>query len=107
MCSHHCCKCIYGIVQTHDNTHTHVYRHELYQGYKGHREEPPESVSQGLEYATNVLQALNVRVLRIPGVEADDVIASLACRAAAQGLLVDIVSGDKVCVGVGMGGYEG
>lgn len=50
----------------------------------------------GLQHVTDVLQALGLRVLRVPGVEADDVIATLACRAAAQGLLVDIVSGDKV-----------
>lgn len=81
--------------------------HELYQGYKGHREEPPETVSKGVECATDVLHALGVRVLRIPGVEADDVIASLACRAAAEGVEVDIVSGDKVGVWWGGGRVVG
>jgi DNA polymerase I len=72
-----------------------TFRDQMYEHYKAHREKMPEDLAANLPYIKEVVQALDIPVLEIPGVEADDVIGSLACKAAAEDAEVVIVSPDK------------
>src|SRR5438132_1618877 len=70
-------------------------RSEVYSGYKATRGAPPEDLTAQFPLVRRVLEALRVPAIGFPGYEADDVIATLARRARAQGWEVVIVSGDK------------
>ena len=70
-------------------------RSELYAEYKATRGAPPEDLTPQFPLVRRVLEALRVPAIGFPGYEADDVIATIARRARAQGWEVVIVSGDK------------
>jgi len=70
-------------------------RSELYPEYKATRGAPPEDLTPQFPLVRRVLEAMRVPAIGFPGYEADDVIATLARRARAQGWEVVIVSGDK------------
>ncbi|MDQ4131526.1 MAG: DNA polymerase I, partial [Actinomycetota bacterium] len=70
-------------------------RMNTYPDYKAGRAETPDEFRAQLDLIHEVLAALEVPVIEIPGVEADDVIASLAARAAKEGHRVLIVTGDR------------
>jgi len=70
-------------------------RMEIYRAYKATRGAPPEDLTPQFPLVRQVLEALRVPAIGFPGYEADDVIATLAKRARAQGWDVVIVSGDK------------
>lgn len=72
-----------------------TFRRELYPPYKAHRDAMPADLVSQLPYIRKVLQALNIPALEAPGFEADDVIATLARRYAADGVQVTVVTGDK------------
>jgi DNA polymerase-1 len=71
------------------------FRHEQYAAYKAHRPPIPEDLARQIEPLVEIVERLGLPVLRIPGVEADDVIATLARRAAREGMQVVISTGDK------------
>ncbi|MEZ4359800.1 MAG: DNA polymerase I [Kofleriaceae bacterium] len=71
------------------------FRTELYPDYKAHRPDPPEELAVQMPYFRQIVQGLRWPVLAIPGVEADDVIATLATSAKARGWEVVIYSADK------------
>ena len=62
-----------------------TFRNELYPGYKANRGETPALVVAALEPLTEIVQALDIPVLMLPGFEADDVIGSAARRFADEG----------------------
>src|SRR3984893_3811056 len=70
-------------------------RSEIYDGYKATRGAPPDDLMPQFPLVRQVLEAMRVPAIGFPGYEADDVIATLAKRARAQGWDVVIVSGDK------------
>jgi len=70
-------------------------RVEIYQEYKATRGAPPEDLTPQFPLVRKVLEVMRVPAIGFPGYEADDVIATLARRAKAQGWEVVIVSGDK------------
>jgi DNA polymerase I len=72
-----------------------TFRHEQWVEYKANRRETPEDFRSQLSLIFEVLDALGVRRLSAPGYEADDLIATLATRAAAEGMDVLIVTGDR------------
>ncbi len=72
-----------------------TYRNELDPEYKAGRKETPDLFASQLPLIHEVLEALEVRQLHVPGVEADDVIATLATRAAEEGIDVVVVTGDR------------
>ncbi len=72
-----------------------TYRYELDPEYKAGRKETPDLFRSQLPLIHEVLEALEITQLEIPGVEADDVIATLATQAAAAGTDVVIVTGDR------------
>ena len=72
-----------------------TFRHEEYAGYKATRSETPSDFRGQVGLVKEVLDALRVPVLSVPGVEADDVLATLAVRASGQGMRVLLVTGDR------------
>ncbi|MFI4895694.1 MAG: DNA polymerase I [Steroidobacterales bacterium] len=72
-----------------------TFRDELFAEYKAHRPPMPNDLRSQTEPLLQAVDALGLPVLRIDGVEADDVIGTLACRAAANGETVLISTGDK------------
>jgi DNA polymerase-1 len=80
-----------------------TFRHELDPTYKANRPDMPEDLAAQWPVAERLAEELGVPVLLKPGLEADDLIAALATRAAHAGWDVEVVSGDKdlmqlVCV---------
>ncbi|MEX2499480.1 MAG: DNA polymerase I [Wenzhouxiangellaceae bacterium] len=71
------------------------FRHEAFADYKATRPPMPEELRAQLEPLDELIDALGVKRVRVPGVEADDVIATLVRSARKQGLPVLISSGDK------------
>ena len=72
-----------------------TFRNELYPEYKANRGETPQLVIDALEPLTQIVQALDIPVLMLPGFEADDVIGSAALRFAREGFEVYMVTPDK------------
>ena len=72
-----------------------TFRNELYPAYKANRGETPQLVVEALEPLTQIVLALDIPVLMVPGFEADDVIGSAAQRFAAEGFEVWMVTPDK------------
>ncbi len=72
-----------------------TFRDDLFEAYKSHRPPMPDDLRSQIAPLLAILKAQGLPLLRIPGVEADDVIGTLACRAAAQGHKVIISTGDK------------
>jgi DNA polymerase-1 len=72
-----------------------TFRREAYEKYKSNRPDMPEDLVAQLPYIERVCEALRVPVLRLPRYEADDLIGTLARKAAKKGLQVVLVSNDK------------
>ena len=72
-----------------------TFRHEMYPQYKANREAPPEDLQKQFPYFEPIVKAHNIHSIRVPGVEADDIIGTLAMQGKNAGLQVTIVSGDK------------
>jgi 5'-3' exonuclease len=70
-------------------------RHHEFAEYKAQRPEMPEAMVQQIPYVHRVLEAMRVPILMIPTEEADDILGTVAVRAAAEGYQVTLVSGDK------------
>jgi DNA polymerase-1 len=72
-----------------------TFRHEQYVEYKANRRETPADFRSQLSLIFEVLDALGIARLSVPGYEADDIIATLTCQATETGMDVLIVSGDR------------
>ena len=72
-----------------------TFRDELFAEYKAHRPPMPDDLRVQVEPLLDTVRALGLPLLRLQGVEADDVIGTLATRAAAAGQQVLISTGDK------------
>ncbi|WP_243050774.1 DNA polymerase I [Dyella sp. RRB7] len=72
-----------------------TFRNELYDQYKANRPPMPDDLRAQVDPMLAIVGALGFPILRISGVEADDVIGTLAEQAHAQGIEVEISTGDK------------
>ncbi|CAH8385249.1 unnamed protein product [Eruca vesicaria subsp. sativa] len=81
-----------AVVFDHDGMN---FRHTLYPAYKSNRPPTPDTIVQGLQYLKASIKAMSVKVIEVPGVEADDVIGTLAMRSIGAGFKVRVVSPDK------------
>ena len=72
-----------------------TFRDELFSEYKAHRPPMPDDLRAQVEPLLNIIKALGLPLLRVSGVEADDIIGTLAVRAAKEGKRVLISTGDK------------
>ena len=72
-----------------------TFRDALYPKYKANRPPMPDDLRAQVEPMMQLVEALGLPILRVGGVEADDVIGTLALQAAADGIDVTISTGDK------------
>jgi DNA polymerase-1 len=71
------------------------FRHQMYAHYKANRPPMPDELRAQVEPMLAIVGALGFPILRVGGVEADDVIGTLALAAHALGIEVEISTGDK------------
>jgi len=71
------------------------FRNEIYDQYKANRPPMPDDLRVQIEPLHEIIQAMGLPMLVIPGVEADDVIGTLATQATAHGMSTVISTGDK------------
>jgi len=91
------------LIREHDPSHVAVvfdapgktFRDDMYGEYKATRRETPPDLKSQFPMMHDMVRALNIPLLVIPGVEADDVIGTLARQAEAAGMEAVIVTGDK------------
>jgi DNA polymerase-1 len=72
-----------------------TFRHELYPDYKANRPPMPEDLKSQIPYVHDMVKAMGIPLISIKGVEADDVIATLAHRATRDGVQTLVSTGDK------------
>ncbi|MGX8728429.1 MAG: 5'-3' exonuclease, partial [Lachnospiraceae bacterium] len=72
-----------------------TFRHDMYPEYKGTRKPAPPEFHEQLPLIKEVLDAMGVRVVTLPGFEADDILGTLARRAEKEGVAPRILSGDR------------
>ncbi|YCO03570.1 DNA polymerase I [Vibrio sp. VNB-15] len=72
-----------------------TFRDDMYPEYKANRPPMPDDLRCQIEPLHNVIRAMGLPLICIPGVEADDVIGTLAYQASQQGMPVLISTGDK------------
>lgn len=71
------------------------HRHEIYPEYKAHRKPADDELKMQIEPLYEIIQAMGLHFMCVDGVEADDVIATLACRAKEHKIDTIIASSDK------------
>ena len=71
------------------------FRRDLYPEYKANRPETPEDILLSVPYIKQILEAMCIPILEVPGFEADDVIGTLAHKGVEAGLEVYMVTPDK------------
>ncbi len=70
-------------------------RKEIYEEYKGHREEKPDLLAEQWPHMHPLVDAFGYQNVKVAGYEADDVIATLAGQAREQGIDVTVLTGDR------------
>jgi len=83
------------VVFTLDSKEKDTFRKEIFKDYKANRPEAPEDLKTQLPIAIELIKEMGFKMIEIPGYESDDIIASLAKKAAENGIKVKIVSHDK------------
>jgi len=72
-----------------------THRHQEYKAYKAQRPPMPDSLSVQIPYIHKIVESMNIPALQEEGLEADDLIGTIAKKAEAEGLEVTLVTGDK------------
>jgi DNA polymerase-1 len=72
-----------------------TFRHDAYDEYKATRRAVPDLLIPQTPFVKEVVRGFSIPILEQQGLEADDIIGTVACRQAAEGMEVVIVSGDK------------
>ncbi len=75
--------------------HAPTFRHEIFDAYKGTRKPMADELRQQVPMMKQMLQAMGVTVITKPGLEADDLLGTMAHIAEREGMEVTIVSGDR------------
>ena len=70
-------------------------RHRIFEGYKAHRPETPGELVQQLPAIRKVISAFQIKMVEVPGYEADDLLCTMAEKAAKKGDDVFLVTSDK------------
>lgn len=71
------------------------FRHEFYKDYKANRQEAPQDLLRQIPVALNWIEKMGFSLISKTGLEADDLIASIATNAKAQGIFTQIITHDK------------
>ena len=77
------------------DVHAPTFRHEMYEAYKGTRKPMPEELREQVPVMKDVLKAMGVVIVERAGLEADDILGTLAKKAQSAGIKVSLVSGDR------------
>ena len=72
-----------------------TFRHEIFPEYKATREETPEDIKKSVPYIKRLIEAFNIPIIEYPGYEADDIIGTLAHKAANRGFVTYLMTPDK------------
>lgn len=72
-----------------------IFRHEMYEAYKGTRKGMPEELHEQMPRIKEILQAMHIRIVEQEGFEADDLIGTLSKKGEREGFAVTILSGDR------------
>lgn len=72
-----------------------TFRHKMYDGYKGTRKPMPEELREQMPVLKEILQAMNIRIFSKEGIEADDILGTMAKKGEREGYAVSVVSGDR------------
>ncbi len=77
------------------DVHAPTFRHEIYEAYKGTRKPMPEELREQVPVMKQMLQAMGICVVEKAGLEADDILGTIARRGEREGMEVSLVSGDR------------
>ena len=77
------------------DVHAPTFRHQMYEAYKGTRKPMPEELREQVPVMKDVLRAMKVVIVEREGLEADDILGTLAKKAQAEGMEVSLISGDR------------
>lgn len=77
------------------DVHAPTFRHEIYQEYKGTRKPMPQELREQVPVMKQMLMAMGICIMEKPGLEADDILGTLAKRGEKEGMEVALVSGDR------------
>lgn len=77
------------------DVHAPTFRHEIYKDYKGTRKPMPPELHEQVPVMKQMLEAMGIRVVEKAGLEADDILGTIAKRAEREGMEVALVSGDR------------
>ena len=77
------------------DVHAPTFRHEIYPDYKGTRKPMPEELREQVPVMKEMLQAMGICIMEKAGLEADDILGTLAKRGEREGMEVALVSGDR------------
>ena len=77
------------------DVHAPTFRHEIFKDYKGTRKPMPEELRQQVPVIKEVLAAMGICIMEQAGLEADDILGTVAKRAEKRGIEVSLVSGDR------------
>lgn len=72
-----------------------TFRHKMYEEYKGTRKPMPEELREQVPVLKEVLEAMNIKIYAKEGIEADDILGTMARRGEKDGFDVSVVSGDR------------
>lgn len=72
-----------------------TFRHQMFDAYKGTRKPMAQELREQVPVMKDVLQAMGIKIMEMPGYEADDLLGTIAGMAEAQGMDVSIISGDR------------
>lgn len=72
-----------------------TFRHQMYSEYKGTRKPMADELRQQVPVIKEVLQAMGIKIVELPGFEADDILGTVAKRSEKEGMDVSLVSGDR------------
>lgn len=72
-----------------------TFRHKMYDGYKGTRKPMPEELREQMPVLKEILQAMHITIFSKAGIEADDILGTMAKKGEKKGCDVVILSGDR------------
>ncbi len=72
-----------------------TFRHKEYDAYKATRERMPDELASQIPIVNDILSALNIKTVEVPGFEADDILGTMSKVAEEQGYETYIVTGDR------------
>ena len=72
-----------------------TFRHKIYEAYKGTRKPMPDELREQMPKIKELLSAMGIKIIEKAGLEADDILGTLAKRAEKNSINVSVVSGDR------------